>query len=72
MEKFKLPISVKCCLTRHFVAYSSRQIMIDNPDLSYEFVREPLLAAEEMKQGLTKRYVRKTMGACGDRYLNIV
>jgi len=46
--------------------------MIDNPDLSYEFVREPLLAAEEMKQGLTKRYVRKTMGACGDRYPNIV
>lgn len=36
------------------------QIMIDNPDLSYEFVRESLLAAEEVKQGLVKRYVRKT------------
>lgn len=35
------------------------QIMIDNPDLSYEFVRESLLAAEEVKQGLTKPYVRR-------------
>ena len=36
------------------------QIMIDNPDLSYDFVRESLLATEEVKQGLTKRYVRRT------------
>ena len=36
------------------------QIMIDNPDLSYEFVREALLATEEVKQGLTKPYVRRT------------
>jgi len=36
------------------------QIMIENPDLSYEFVRESLLATEEVKQGLTKPYVRKT------------
>ncbi len=36
------------------------QIMIDNPDLPYEFVRESLHATEEVKQGLMKRYVRKT------------
>lgn len=36
------------------------QIMIDNPDLSYEFVRESLLAIEEVKQGLAKKYVRRT------------
>jgi predicted nucleotidyltransferase len=36
------------------------QVMMDNPDLSYEFVRESLLATEEIKQGLKKRYVRKT------------
>lgn len=36
------------------------QIMMDNPDLSYDFVRESLLATEEVKQGLTKRYVRRT------------
>ncbi len=36
------------------------QIMVDNPDLSYEFVREALLATEEVKQGLVKRYVRRT------------
>ena len=36
------------------------QIMIDNPDLSYEFVRESLLASEEVKQGLVKPYVRRT------------
>ena len=36
------------------------QIMIDNPDLSYEFVHETLLATEEVKQGLAKRYVRRT------------
>lgn len=36
------------------------KIMIDNPDLSYEFVHESLLATEEVKQGLTKRYARRT------------
>ena len=36
------------------------QIMIDNPDLSYELVRESLLATEEVKQGLVKPYVRRT------------
>ena len=36
------------------------QIMIDNPDLSYEFVRETLLATEEVRQGLTKPYVRRS------------
>ena len=36
------------------------QIMIYNPDLRYEFVRESLLASEEVKQGLTKPYVRRT------------
>ena len=36
------------------------QIMIDNPDLSYEFVHESLLANEEVKQGLTQPYVRRS------------
>ena len=36
------------------------QIMIDNPDLSFEFVRESLLASEEMKHGLVKPYVRRS------------
>lgn len=36
------------------------QIMIDNPDLSYAFVHESLLATEEMKKGLTTKYVRQT------------
>ncbi|HAO24451.1 MULTISPECIES: hypothetical protein [unclassified Methylophaga] len=36
------------------------QIMIDNSDLSYEFVRESLLATEEVKHGLVKPYVRRT------------
>ncbi|MCJ8337423.1 MAG: ParD-like family protein [Pseudomonadales bacterium] len=34
--------------------------MMDNPDLSYEFVRESSLATGEVKQGLTKRSVRRT------------
>lgn len=34
--------------------------MIDNPNLTYNFVRESLLAKEEIKQGLVKRYVRRT------------
>lgn len=36
------------------------QIMMDNPDLSYEFVQEALLATEEAKQGAVKPYVRRT------------
>lgn len=36
------------------------QIMIDNPDLSYQFVHESLLATEEVKRGLVKPYVRRT------------
>lgn len=36
------------------------QIMMDNPDLPYEFVRETLLATEEVKQGLAEPYVRRT------------
>lgn len=36
------------------------QVMMDNPDLPYNFVRESLLATQEVKQGLTKRYVRRT------------
>ncbi len=36
------------------------QIMIDNPELPYEFVKESLLATQEVKQGLAKRYVRRT------------
>lgn len=34
--------------------------MIDNPDLSYEFVRETLLSLKEAEEGMTKRYVRRT------------
>jgi len=36
------------------------KIMIDNPELTYEFVREALLANAEVKQGQLKRYVRRT------------
>ncbi|EPJ42986.1 MAG: hypothetical protein OFPII_44180 [Osedax symbiont Rs1] len=36
------------------------QIMIENPDLPYEFVHGSLLATEEIKQGLSKPYVRRT------------
>ncbi|HIP76450.1 MAG TPA: hypothetical protein EYH12_04860 [Psychromonas hadalis] len=36
------------------------QVMIDNPDLPYEFVHEYFLAKEEVKQGLVKPYIRKT------------
>ncbi|MBD8512242.1 ParD-like family protein [Photobacterium sp. WH77] len=36
------------------------KIMMENPDLSYEFVRESLLATEEVKQGLVKPYERRT------------
>ncbi len=34
--------------------------MIENPDLSYEFVKETFIATEEVKQGLVKRYERRT------------
>lgn len=36
------------------------QLMIDNPDLPYELVREAQLATEEVKQGLVKPYIRRT------------
>lgn len=36
------------------------RIMIDNPELSYEFVSEMLLADAEVKQGTVKPYVRRT------------
>ncbi|MFT4926760.1 MAG: hypothetical protein ACI8WB_002858 [Phenylobacterium sp.] len=37
------------------------QMMIDNPDLSYGFVSEALLATEEVKQGKVTRYTRRTI-----------
>ncbi len=36
------------------------KVMIDNPDLSYEFVHESLLATEEIKQGFVTTYKRRT------------
>lgn len=36
------------------------KIMTDNPDLSYSFVQEALLASEEIKIGKVKRYERRT------------
>ena len=36
------------------------KVMTDNPDLTYDFVKESLLATEEIKQGLVKKYVRRT------------
>jgi len=36
------------------------RIMMDNPDLPYEFVRESLLAIQEVEQGQVKPYVRTT------------
>jgi hypothetical protein len=36
------------------------QLMMENPDLPYEFVHESLLATEEVKQGMVKKYVRRT------------
>jgi hypothetical protein len=36
------------------------QMMIDNPELSYEFVREALLATKDVEQGMVTPYVRKT------------
>jgi len=36
------------------------KIVADNPDLPYEFVRESLLATNEIAEGLKRRYVRRT------------
>lgn len=36
------------------------KIMMDNPDLSYDFVRETLLAKHESTNGLMKKYERST------------
>lgn len=36
------------------------QMMIDNPDLPYKFVREAMLSTEEVKQGMVNCYVRRT------------
>ncbi|PCI58830.1 MAG: hypothetical protein COB35_12855 [Gammaproteobacteria bacterium] len=36
------------------------QMMVDNPELSYDFVHETMLATEEIKQGMAKLYVRRT------------
>ncbi len=36
------------------------QIMIENPELSYGVVHESLLATQELNQGQTKSYVRRT------------
>ncbi|EGQ8734652.1 ParD-like family protein [Vibrio parahaemolyticus] len=42
------------------------KIAEDNPDLSYEFIREVLLAREEISYGETKKYVRRTARASKD------
>jgi len=36
------------------------QISIDNPDLSYEFINESLLAKAEMEKGVMTKYERRT------------
>ena len=36
------------------------QIAIDNPDISYEFINEALLAKAEMDSGALKPYERRT------------
>lgn len=36
------------------------KILIGNPDSTYEFVHESLLATEEVEQGLVQRYIRRT------------
>jgi hypothetical protein len=36
------------------------QIVIDNPDLSYTFIEEALLAKAEMDNGASKPYERRT------------
>ena len=35
------------------------RIAEDNPDLSYDFIRDALLATAEIKSGATKPYVRR-------------
>ncbi|PIJ43293.1 hypothetical protein [Tatumella sp. OPLPL6] len=36
------------------------KILEENPDLTYEFVMETLLAKQELEHSLGKRYVRRT------------
>ena len=36
------------------------KIAEDNPDLSYDFIRESLLAREEINNGEVTKYVRRT------------
>ncbi|MER0262628.1 hypothetical protein ABRZ80_20670 [Vibrio vulnificus] len=36
------------------------KIVEDNPDLSYEFIREVLLSSAEMQHGQVSKYVRRT------------
>ena len=36
------------------------KIMIENPDLPYEFVRETLISTAEANEGFKKPYVRRT------------
>ncbi|MEH6825647.1 MAG: hypothetical protein V7629_17250 [Motiliproteus sp.] len=36
------------------------QIAEDNPDLSYEFIQEALLAKAEVEAGRVKKYVRRS------------
>ena len=36
------------------------QIVEENPDLSYAFIKEVLLAKSEVQQGLVTRYERRT------------
>ena len=43
-----------------------KKIVKDNPDLSKEFIEEILLAAEEVKLGLTTKYVRTTKKETSD------
>lgn len=35
------------------------RIAEDNPDLSYEFIKDAILASAEMKAGKVKKYVRR-------------
>jgi hypothetical protein len=39
------------------------QIVEDNPDLTYEFIREALIAREAVTAGKVTRYVRRTKRA---------
>lgn len=44
------------------IEFSARvgQILIDNPELTFSFASESLLAFEEMKKGMVKRYERRS------------